>query len=296
MKQIFKYIRIILSYIHGLLLCVYYSLLPKRKLECRESGPYVIVSLTSYGRRVSRTLKYAVYSMIHQTFRPDRIVIWLDETAFSRETLPASVRRLEKYGVEICYCHDIKSYKKLVPSLVKYPDDIIITIDDDLVYKRTTIEGLMRKHQQYPDDVICSSAHIPTFGQQGLLPYKQWRLYVKKPDGKLLFPLGGSGTLYPPGSLYKDVTDDRIFMKVAPMADDVWFWFMTMYNGKRIRLAESGTVFRPIDLLYQLTHKKASLMQDNIGKNRNDIQIAAVFSYYGIEMDKDSIEKMLTDV
>ena len=79
MKETVKYIRIILSYIHGLILCVFYSLLPKRKLICCELHPRVIVSLTSYGRRASRTLKYSVLSMLHQTRMPDRIVVWLNE-------------------------------------------------------------------------------------------------------------------------------------------------------------------------------------------------------------------------
>ena len=296
MANILKYIKIILSYIHGVILCVVYTLLPKRKLVCGESYPRVIVSLTSYGRRVSHTLKYPVMSMLVQTKRPDKIVVWLDDDNYSEFNLPSSLRKFIKYGVEVCFCSDIRSYKKLVPSLGKYPDDIIITIDDDLIYRRKTLECLLAKHKEYPDSIICTSGHVPVFDANGLLPYKEWQMYLNRTDSKLVFPLGGTGTLYPPHSLYKDTTNSSLFMNLSPKADDVWFWIMALLNGRMVRLAESGPMFRHLDLLYQFTHKQSSLMEDNVGGNMNDIQITAVFSHYGIEKDKGSIEKMISEM
>ena len=288
MKKTLKYIRIILSYLYGLLLCAVYSLLPKRRLVCREQGPRVIVSLTSYGRRVARTLKYPVYSMLLQSRRPDKIVVWLDNECFSDDSLPTSVKRLEKYGVEIRFCEDLKSFKKLVPTLRLYPDDIIVTIDDDIVYERNTLKCLLDRHNEFPDDIICTVAHIPTFGSAGLNPYKEWKLNVCKSVEELIFPLGGSGTLYPPHSLYKDVVDPSLFLSLAPRADDVWFWIMALKNGKNIRLSGLNRLYRQIDLLYQQTHKNSTLKETNMGENMNDIQIKAVLSHYGIGLDKNS--------
>ena len=296
MKETVKYIRIILSYIHGLILCVVYCLWPKRKLVCRESHPRVIVSLTSYGRRVSQTLKYPVMSMLLQTKRPDKIIVWLDNDNFSESNLPSNLKRLVKYGVDVCFCSDIKSYKKLIPSLEKYPDDIIITIDDDLIYRRKTLECLLAKHKKYPDSIICTSGHVPAFDANGLLPYKEWQMYLGRTESKLVFPLGGTGTLYPPHSLYKDTTNSSLFMQLSPKADDVWFWIMALLNGRMVRLAESGPMFRHLDLLYQFTHKQSSLMEDNVEGNMNDTQIAAVFSHYGIKNDKGYIEKMISEM
>ena len=296
MKKTLKYIRIILSYLYGLLLCAVYSVLPKRRLVCREQGPRVIVSLTSYGRRVARTLKYPVYSMLLQSRRPDKIVVWLDNENISESSLPSSVKRLEKYGVEIRFCEDIKSYKKLIPSLKLYPDDIIITIDDDIIYERNTLKCLLDRHSEYPDDIICTMAHIPTFGAEGLNPYNDWKLNVCYSDEELIFPLGGSGTLYPPHSLYKDVTDASLFMELAPQADDIWFWVMALKNGKRIRMSGLNRMYRQIDLMYQQTHKNSSLKDSNLGENRNDLQIKAVMSHYGIAPDRNSVLVLRSDV
>lgn len=294
MEKTLKYIRIILSYIYGLLLCVVYSLLPKRKLVCREQGPCVIVSLTSYGRRVARTLRYPVYSMLLQSRRPDKIVVWLDKDIFTENSLPASVKRLEKYGVEVRFCEDLKSYKKLVPALKSFPDDIIVTIDDDIIYERNTLKCLLERHNDYPDDIICTMAHIPTFGPDGLNPYNDWKLNVCNSQEELIFPLGGSGTLYPPHSLYKDVTDASLFMELAPHADDVWFWVMALKNGKRIRMSGLNRMYRQIDLMYQQTHRNSSLKDSNLGDNMNDIQIKAVLKHYGIGPEKQTIEGMRT--
>lgn len=292
MKKTLKYIRIILSYIYGLFLCAVYSVLPKRRLVCREQGPRVIVSLTSYGRRVAHTMKYPVYSMLLQSRRPDRIVVWLDDDWVGN--LPASVKRLEKYGVEIRFCDDLKSYKKLVPALKAYPDDIIVTIDDDIIYERNTLKCLLDRHNEYPDDIICTMAHIPTFGPDGLNPYNDWKLNVCYSKEELIFPLGGSGTLYPPHSLYKDVTDASLFMKLAPQADDIWFWVMALKNGRRVRMSGLNRMYRQIDLMYQQTHRNSSLKDSNLGENRNDAQIRNVFEHYGLSMDKSSVLAMLS--
>jgi len=232
--------------------------------------------------------------MLLQSCRPDRIVIWLDNASFSENNLPSSVKRLERFGVEIRFCEDLKSYKKLVPALKSFPDDIIVTIDDDIIYERNTLKYLLDRHREYPDDIICTMAHIPTFGADGLNPYNDWKLNVCYSEEELIFPLGGSGTLYPPRSLYKDVTESSLFTDLAPKADDVWFWVMALKNGRRVRMSGLNHMYKQIDLLYQQTHRNSSLKDSNLGDNMNDKQIKAVFSHYGIDLDRQSILGLLT--
>lgn len=42
----------------------------------------VIVSLTSYKPRI-KDVKYTIYSLLNQTFAPDKLILWLDEDSFS---------------------------------------------------------------------------------------------------------------------------------------------------------------------------------------------------------------------
>jgi hypothetical protein len=80
--------------------------------------------------------------------------------------------------------------------------------------------------------------------------------------------------------LHEDVTDKKLFMQLAPQADDVWFWAMGEMAGTKTRLIDFGYPFYQIDLLYQLLHKDASLMASNLHEDNNDKQIARVLDYY----------------
>jgi len=293
MNKLVKYTRIILSTLHGLLLCGLYMLLPKKRVGVRTASPQVIVSLTSYGRRTAKTLKFAILSILNQTRRPDRIVVWLDQNEFCAATIPSSLKKLiDRCGVEVMFCENLRSYKKLIPSLKLFPDDIIITIDDDLVYDRHLIELLVERHSQYPESIITTMVHIPQFDSDGILPYVKWNLNRPFAEEKLLFPLGGSGTLYPPKSLHTDVSDSNLFLSLAPYADDIWFWCMGLMNGTRVRVVGHSKMYMEIDLIHQFLHKDSSLKGSNLGENRNDNQLKAVLNHYDLKPERLFLENL----
>ena len=89
----------------------------------------VVVSLTSYGRRVKEGIVcYSIYSILRQTLQPKRIILWLAEDEWTEDTLPKKVAELKQYGVEIRFCENMRSYKKLLPTLQLLPDEDIITV------------------------------------------------------------------------------------------------------------------------------------------------------------------------
>lgn len=284
-----KYIRILFAYACGLIYAVWLMLIPKRRLAVADelSHPSLVVTLTSYGRRVTKTLPYVLASLLVQTKRPDRIILWLDNTSFSPASLPKrlSVMR-DKYGVEVYFCEDIRSYKKLIPSLKLCPDDILVTVDDDLLYRRRLLEKLYEAHLETPGMRLCALAHQPVVENGKFVPYRKWRHNITNHTAMPIFPLGGAGTLYPPHSLYSDVTDKSLFMHLAPQADDVWFWAMGVMAGTKTRLINFGYPFFQIDLLYQVLHKDASLMAANLHEDNNDRQICKVLEHYPELMDK----------
>lgn len=278
-----KYIRILWSYACGLVYAAWLMLVPKRRLVSvnEDSHPQMIVTLTSYGRRVAKTVPHVLHSLLVQTKRPDRIILWLDNVNFSEDSLPKRlVTMRDKYGIEIYFCEDIRSYKKLIPTLQLCPKDILVTVDDDLVYRRKLLERLYKAHLETPDMILCALAHQPRMHEGRLLPYRQWRQNITLHSGGNIFPLGGSGTLYPPHSLYADVTDASLFMKLTPQADDVWFWAMAIMEGTKTRLIDWKYPLFQIDLLYQKLHKNSSLMDVNVHENNNDKQIANVAMHY----------------
>lgn len=278
-----KYIRILWSYVCGLLYAAWLMLIPKRRLEAVkvQGQPQLVVTLTSYGRRAAKTVPHVLASLLVQTRRPDRIILWLDDVNFSEERLPRRLAVMrDKYGVEIRFCEDMRSYKKLVPTLKLCPEDILVTVDDDLLYKRRLLERLYEAHLETPTMRLCPLGHLPVMENGSFAPYRRWTHNVMYQSDKPVFPLGGSGTLYPPHSLHGDVTNRELFTRLAPQADDVWFWAMGEMAGTKTRLIDFGYPFYQIDLLYQALHKDASLMASNLHEDNNDVQIRNVMGHY----------------
>ena len=207
-----------------------------------KNSPKYIVSLTSYGKRLTDTAPYAITTLLNQNVKPDNIILWVAHE--DNENIPQVMNLLIKKGLEIRFCENIKSYKKLIFTLSSFPDDYIITADDDVYYPQEWFEQLLNEHKRNPVKIICHRAHgIKVDENHNPLPYKQWHIcinpeeyFANTPDGSAkhfpesIFPTGGAGTLYPPKSLHPDVLNKELFTKLAPHADDIWFWAMAVIN------------------------------------------------------------------
>lgn len=251
-----------------------------------EAGSNVIVSLTSYGRRVEKSIVYyTLISLLRQTRQPKKIILWLADDEWNDNSIPLKIRELKSKGIEICYCKDIKSYKKLIPTLKQYPDSTIITVDDDMIYSKDTIETLLNMHIYYPNDIICTVAKKPIIKNGVPCKYSEWEDSSISPfennyTGTLLFPVGVGGVLYPPGCLHEDVTKEELFMRFCPKADDVWFWFCGLRKETTKRFAIKKGYNLTFDNLYQFFHKGSALTHSNNDHNQNDIQIDMLFEHY----------------
>ena len=76
--------------------------------------------------------------------------------------------------------------------------------------------------------------------------------------------------LYPPHALYKDITDEKLFMELAPTNDDVWFWIMSVLNDTRT-IVVKNSIKRPI--IIEETFSGPCLCEiNNHGEKLHDIQ------------------------
>lgn len=235
----------------------------------------IVVSLTSYGRRVSKVVPYAIISLLRQTCKPDVVVLWLDSDQWNDNNLPSRLIRLKEKGLTIRYCPDrIKSYTKLIPSLKAYPDDIIITVDDDIYYSKRIVEALYYSYKSAPRDIHALRTSI-----SALSKLNRDRVF------KIGFQLGTGGVLYPPHSLSVRVFDHITFMKICPELDDLWFFVMTVLNGRRI--VKVNNIFRIsyyyIDLFYQRAHR-GSRLYDYV-KLMNTPKLKELLHYFQISID-----------
>lgn len=257
-------------------------------LTPKKNGPQLIVSLTSYGRRVKKVVYYTLVSLLKQEMRPDRIILWVDSDQWNENNLPKKLRLLTGYGIEIRFCEDIRSYKKLIPSLKDFSNDLLVSVDDDVYYPSRLLKRLYEGYLLHPADIQCVFYKYPTFDDSGqITPYNNWPTW-RCNRGNMVFPVGAGGILYPPNSLYPDVTRDDLFMKLCPMADDIWFWFMALKQGTKQNVVSRNRMkYYAFDNLYQYFHKSAALTYANSKQNQNDVQLRNLFEYYGIKNRED---------
>ncbi len=248
------------------------------KTENKAEHPRIIVSLTTYPGRIDR-VHIAIESLIHQTRPADMIVLWLAEEQFpgGESSLPERLLALRKQGLTIEWCEDIKSYKKLIPSMRKWPDDIIITADDDIIYRVDTIENLMESYARHPDCVSTVRAHLMLFDDMGQpLPYNDWKpeysYFIDTPH-MALFPTTGAGTLFPPGIMPEEFFNEQAYMELCPKADDIWTKCMLTLAGVPVVLAAENTKLMCVD-----GTQTETLYAHNL--TGNDAQLAAVLEVY----------------
>jgi hypothetical protein len=240
--------------------------------EVYSGKPDLIVSLTSYPPRFA-TLHLTVKSLLLQRLKPTRLILWIAYD--DAERLPQKVLALQQDGLEIRYCEDLKSYKKIIPALESFSEAIIVTADDDVYYWPDWLAELVAAWRQHPQDVIAHRLRRIGFEGDRVRPYKEWTLEVTDQlASPANFATGIGGVLYPPGCFHPTVLEREKFMQLCPEADDVWLYWMVRLNGRIER--HSGTKHR----IYPWRGSQSvSLWKKN--RNLNDEQIARMISAFG---------------
>lgn len=242
------------------------------KRDCIYVGG--IVSLTSFGNRLKK-VHLTILTLMNQSLLPEKIVLWVSYEDIDK--IPSHLLAMQDDIFIIRYCEDIKSYKKLIPSLIHYPEKYIATADDDVFYPNRWFELLISESKKSNNCVIAHMAHIiKRSADGGVLPYKMWNRNIRfTAKGCDVFPVGKGGVLYPPYILNLEILKKSVFMKLAPNADDVWFYAITRISDVCCVKINAYSYF------WEWSGSQVSaLAQSNYENNGNDPQIAAVFGKY----------------
>ena len=239
----------------------------------------LIVSLTSYPARID-TVHETVQSILNQEFKPKMVILWLAEEQFpdKEKMLPGKLLDLIGQGLVIDWYKDIRSYKKLIPALKKYPYKIIVTVDDDIIYKPSWLAELVGSYLQEPNSIHCCRAHHISVDENGFPPsYTKWKRNIKNSKSSFAnFFTGCGGVLYPPGSLHSDVTNEEKFVELCSHGDDIWFWGMAVRNDTKIKIVSNNT----FELNFIENSQDTALWKDNDIGGRNDLMIKNFFVNY----------------
>jgi len=243
----------------------------------------VVVSMTSFPEAIPYAVQ-AIHSILNGSVLPDKLILYLTFSQFAESKIPENLKSLsEKSSIfEIRnYDRDIRSYRKLIPALIDFPDAIIVTVDDDVAYHRHMLRDLLNLHSQVPDAVLAHRVKRIKFGE----PYRSWRkyrwydfLFKRIHKSSINLQTGVGGVLYPPHSLKSDMLDMDLFSKIAPSTDDIWFWAAAVANGFSVVPVPFGHnkphgLNKPKELSLKTTNFKGKT-------DRNVLALNAIIEHY----------------
>ena len=250
----------------------------------------IIISLTTFPERI-KELKYVLYSLFNQTVKADKIVLYLSEEEFKNKEndLPEDIKQFENYGLEIRWVKNLRSYNKLIYALKDFPNDIIVTVDDDIFYDKNLIKNLYKSYVKNPEYIHANRVHkIVKNSNDNILPYEYW---IKEIDTSKVdftnFLTGVGGVLYPPNVFNEEVFKEEVFTKICPYADDIWFWSMGVLNNKKVKVAQKPVRFKYINLKREKgLNDEKTLAKTNVLTMQNDDQIQNVLNQYPAVKEK----------
>lgn len=258
-----------------------------RKIPNKQIAGDIIVSLTTYPERI-KAAGIVIASIMQQTFLPNRIVLTLAESQFPKRKLPKLIRKQIKNGLKIIWTEDLRSHKKYYDVMKKYPDSIIITVDDDTYYPETLVSDLYNSYRRFPTCISCCHAREIKIENNKISPYNTWPncVITDTPSLKTV-PLGIGGVLYPPDSLNEEVFNKTNLKNFCLAADDLWLKIMELLHNPPTPVVLTSK-FTGIEI--PLTQINA-LYLTNALQNKNDEQLHSLLQIY--DKNNSLVEKIL---
>ncbi len=253
----------------------------------------VIISLTSFPARLD-TLWQCVESLKRQTVRPEKIILYLSKEQVKEDVLPPSLIAEEDELFVIRMIEgDIRSHKKYFYAMQEYPDKVIVTTDDDVIYPPFMLSSLMEAHAQYPEDVIANYTHVIRHEKNVVAPYIEWydlpAEQNKIDETPNQIQVGIGGVLYPPKSLFKDVFNIDLARELSFLADDLWLFAQTIMGGHRVIKSK----FNHNTIIPIIIENDKTLTSENVFLNKNDVQFESLRKYYMDKFKTDIVKSNL---
>ena len=185
----------------------------------------VIVSMTSWKKRINNA-HYPIEILINNTYKPDKIILNLAIEEFPQKNLelPKSILRLFKFNnFEIFWVYKNNNvFKKLIPTINRFKKDLIITIDDDVIYPYDLIENIIKNFikfgsnkpmsfgNKYSDWIINETRINSHYGPCTIVKYEFFQEKLNE--------------------MYKETTEELINKNIKCF-DDVLYTYAALING-----------------------------------------------------------------
>ena len=234
----------------------------------------LVVSVTTFGNR-AKYLKWTIISIINQRYAGKFLLrIYVEKSIIN--TVNNDIKKIKPLNVDIKVVEvdDIGPHTKLLYALDEYPNSMIITADDDIIYPDWWLDNLVEKKITYPNCIIASRAHCVSLNNEknGLGEYKYWQKNcndIKTPSFQL-FATGVGGVLYERRLFNSSIFDVNI-REITRTCDDVHFYFVALNSGTQTVLTD-----RRLKLQEFHISNKIDLYTINVENNNNDVSIEEI--------------------
>lgn len=259
-------------------------------LNLEEFKKKVYISLTSIFNN-QHILLQTLCSIITQSVKPDKIFLYLSEepylldTGFKNKIITNEnlINFLLNNNniVEVIWVKNIGSFRKLLPILKKKWNEecIIITIDDDTIYKNNLIENLIKDYEKYRC-VISYRGFTPYFDNFNNFDYEK-RDQVNNLS-LYNFPTGKGGILYKPKFFHQTnnlIFNEEIFTNTCNVGDDIWFYILRIKNnvkcyidGKEYMTGDNTNIEHSLHGNFNSKNNNNSIMFKNTLDKINDLK------------------------
>jgi hypothetical protein len=242
---------------------------------------YPVVSLTTYGRR-SEKVYFAIESIAHGDLRPSQLILWIDDEVLFYN-LPATIRRLQKRGLEVRLSSNYGPHTKYYPYVASEEtfQTPLVTADDDMLYPKYWLKKLVEANQAFPVCVNSFWAHVVAINENGIGNSHDWKQCDSMQPQSCHVAAGVTGVIYPPAFLMELKRAGTAFETCCPKADDIWLHVQALRSGYRVRQILPHLPywsFRGIP-----GTQDTALCHYNVDGLGNDRQISATYSKADVE-------------
>ncbi len=265
--------------------------LPSKKSCQKENSDKckIIVSFTTFPKRIL-SAGIVVSSMMNQTIKPDVINLYLSKEEFPKgiSQLPHIIKKEIECGLNVVFVEkNLKPHKKYFYALQDYPDDIVVVIDDDIVYPNDLIEVLYNCHKSFPNAVVAQCAHTLLKNGCPISEYVDLEEANESYIPKMSYQaLGAGGVLYPPHSMHSELFNIDFILNNCLSSDDIWLKAMQLMNNTPVVITNT------MRLVYIPCSQEIALWKTNCyGTNpKNEENFKKIYmKYNNFFGDKDTL-------
>lgn len=217
----------------------------------------VILSMTSWKGRLWRSAVPTLKTLLSQEMTvPYKVVLILSSDEIKPISIPDEIKEMQKLeNFELLWVkQDIKSHKKLMPVLRRYPNLPIIISDDDCIRNPDWAQKLYEEYLKEPNMIHTWACGSLSRVENGTLQF-DFNHPIDHPSILNRAANGNVGTLYPPHIFDKmpEFFDPKLYMQLSPTSDETWQWsFQAMLGIKTKWIRKDSLEVRKLNRIHSV--------------------------------------------